>query len=50
MKKNVFSKNLRKLCEFLKRVAGRHPKFHSPAQYHDKMTFYQIIDTFFKIN
>ena len=48
--KNIFSKALRKLCEFLKRVAGSHPKFHSPAEYHDKMTFYQILGIFFKIN
>ena len=47
--KYIFPKNLRKLYEFFKRVACRYPKFNSPAQNHDKMTFLQILKTFFKI-
>ena len=37
MKKNPI--DLRKLCEFSKRVACKHPKFDISAGDHDDMTF-----------
>ena len=47
MKKHLFQKSF-KLCECLTKVAGRHPKFNSPAQNYGKRTFLSNFRHFFE--